>query len=492
MSSKKVLCVLSAPVYLIRQGLGKEPGLGENLYKYMEKDGEKPDIFDDDLPVNDIPELIKYLIMKMTAYHARDRPSADDVVSVLEKLNTEVNSSPSEVERGPALRLLQALNDKRQTTIDRIVTVVGAERWINDQVNLKNLDSSCIDWMDVEYVTCLTFASYVNDARTVRKLVKAGCDVKARDSRGRTPLHNACLSDVNANSKVVFLLQRDASFVNATDYGNDAPLHKAALAGNSDVVKTLLNHGADVDSKGRLGRTALHHACNTGDVACIHELMTRGADIEAKDNALESTPLYLAANFNHPDSIRTLVDAYKASINATDAYRNTSLNMAASKGHVEVVKTLLSYDRCDVNAKGRWDRTALHEACFGGHVACIHELMAGGALVEARESLGEGTPLHLAANRNHPDSVKTLVDVCSASINASNKHGNTALHLAAFHGNADVVRVLLSNPQCDVTIRNRLGHTAADDARNGRHDDIVALLEANTNGKLFQFIAFST
>ena len=45
MSSKKASCVcLSAPVFLIKQGLGDEPGLGEELYKYMGKGGEKPDV----------------------------------------------------------------------------------------------------------------------------------------------------------------------------------------------------------------------------------------------------------------------------------------------------------------------------------------------------------------------------------------------------------------------------------------------------------------
>ena len=291
----------------------------------------------------------------------------------------------------------------------------------------------------------LTFASDVNDVHTVRQLVEAGCDVRVRDTLGRTPLHTACLSDVDAHGKVVYLLQRDASLVNATDHSNDAPLHKAAQEGKSDVVKTLLDHGADVNARGRLGRAALHAACKRGNVACIHELMARGAQIEARESPREKTPLILAAGFNHPDSVKILVDVYKASVDATDTQRNNALHWAAIKGHVEVVKTLLLFDDCDVNAKGLWGRTALHAACEKDHVACIHELIAGGAQIESRSS-DRATPLHLAADFNRPDSVKTLVDVYKASVNTTNRYGRTALHTAAHCGHTNMVRVLVSYP----------------------------------------------
>ena len=206
----------------MKAGLGQEPGLGEDLYKYMEKGEEKPDVFDEDMPPNYLPEAIKKLIMKMTSYRSRDRPSAEYVVSALKSLNTEVNPSPPEVDRSPALRLLQALNDKRQAAIDVHVAAPDVTNWINDTVDLKRLYNPVPYLGDVEHVTCLTFASEVNDYHTVRQLVDAGCDVTVRDSLGRTPLHTACSSNVDANSKVLFLLQRDASLVNATDYSNNA------------------------------------------------------------------------------------------------------------------------------------------------------------------------------------------------------------------------------------------------------------------------------
>ena len=126
----------------MKAGLGKEPGLGEDLFKYMEKGGERPEVFDEDLPVDVLHEYIKDLIMKMTAYHAQDRPSAADVVSILKKLNTEVNLMPSEIERGPALRLLYALSDTSRVVIDEHIAAPDVKDWINDQVEIKDLDNS--------------------------------------------------------------------------------------------------------------------------------------------------------------------------------------------------------------------------------------------------------------------------------------------------------------------------------------------------------------
>ena len=103
-----------------------------------------------------------------------------------------------------ALRLLQALYNKNQTVIDESVMAPDVKDWINLTVRH---DSS----HGVEHFTCLTVASYNSDVGTVRQLVKAGCDVRASNSYGRTPLQIACLSNVDVNSKVVFLLERDPS-----------------------------------------------------------------------------------------------------------------------------------------------------------------------------------------------------------------------------------------------------------------------------------------
>ena len=180
-------------------------------------------------------------------------------------------------------------------------------------------------------------------------------------------MHRACCSKVDADSQVAYLLQRDQSLVNATDYSNDAPLHYAAFKGKGDVVKMLLDQGADVDARGKFGRTALHDACREGHVSCIHELIAGGAQVEARDRRIEATPLHLAAYCNHPDSVKKLVDVYKASANVTDNIGNTALHLAALRGHTDVVRVLVSSPKCDVTVRNNVGLTSADVARNKGH-----------------------------------------------------------------------------------------------------------------------------
>ena len=189
-------------------------------------------------------------------------------------------------------KLLQALNDENKKNIDECIKDKSVKKWIDNRVDHKQIQNARVTFADfVKDTTCLGYASAWNDARTVRQLVQAGADVTATDSQGYTPLHWACGSKTEAKQKVDYLLSCDTSVVRARNNDNDTPLNRAAAGGNDTVISVLIQHGAEVNERGGLGRTALHDACNKGHVACIHELMRHGADVEAKDGALEATPL---------------------------------------------------------------------------------------------------------------------------------------------------------------------------------------------------------
>jgi ankyrin repeat protein len=56
-------------------------------------------------------------------------------------------------------------------------------------------------------------------------------------------------------------LQNGAQVGRRTRAGQATSLHQAAYAGHTDVVKVLLQHGADVQAKDTDGQTPLHKAC---------------------------------------------------------------------------------------------------------------------------------------------------------------------------------------------------------------------------------------
>ncbi len=89
-------------------------------------------------------------------------------------------------------------------------------------------------------------------------------------------------------------IQRDPSIVCLPDALGNHPLHIAADAGDIEIVKLLIDSGADVNARGDALRTPLHFAASAGlaDVALF--LAQRGADLAALDSAHRS-PLYCAA-----------------------------------------------------------------------------------------------------------------------------------------------------------------------------------------------------
>ena len=110
--------------------------------------------------------------------------------------------------------LLQLLNDQNRAAIKKCLKNKSLKSWINNPVLLELLENPVRQFNNVENITCLIFASLVSDDATVRQLVKAGADVTVTDSRGYgeevfSALHYACASDVDADAKVAYLMQRD-------------------------------------------------------------------------------------------------------------------------------------------------------------------------------------------------------------------------------------------------------------------------------------------
>ncbi len=85
--------------------------------------------------------------------------------------------------------------------------------------------------------------------------------------------------------------------MNAKDTTNLTALHFAASEGRLEIVKLLLEQGADVNAKDIMNLTALHCAALEGHLAVVTLLLAKGADVKVK--ALGMTPLDMAIRQNH-------------------------------------------------------------------------------------------------------------------------------------------------------------------------------------------------
>src|SRR4030043_1674919 len=101
------------------------------------------------------------------------------------------------------------------------------------------------------------------------------------------------------------LIEENPELVNSRNSLGRFPLEMAAQTGQIDIIKFLLENGADVNLN-RVGATALHMAAlYGGKTELIALLLEAGADINARTNNGE-TPLHYAKEAGHDDVVEYL------------------------------------------------------------------------------------------------------------------------------------------------------------------------------------------
>lgn len=129
--------------------------------------------------------------------------------------------------------------------------------------------------------------------------------------------------------------------VNEKTIGDETPLMVAALAGNGEIVNYLLQRGADINAQSASGLTALHAAAYAGQTEIVSLLVARGAIVNNSSNRFATTPLILATEENHIETVSSLL-AHGADINAVEMNGFNATSKAGWREQWDMLKLLLA------------------------------------------------------------------------------------------------------------------------------------------------------
>ena len=124
---------------------------------------------------------------------------------------------------------------------------------------------------------------------------------------------------------------------NAQNHGRSL-LYIAAGSGQCELVKALLDHGADPNSADSLNRQcALHLAAWMRDVCAARALILAGAQVDPRD-MFGNTPLFYAVGFHAPADLELvrLLLTNGAAANSTNNYKVQILARVQASGPADV------------------------------------------------------------------------------------------------------------------------------------------------------------
>ena len=293
--------------------------------------------------------------------------------------------------------------------------------------------------------TPLHLACGYGNVDAAKLLVDNGVETDVMDHSWCTPMRLAIRS--GHKTIVRLLLEKGATPDSEPSDGYDTYLCEAARDNSIDIVKSLLDAGADPDWGGEYGKTALDLAISNGNLAMVRMLL----ESSGQTNDIMNIPWIKASQL-----IKAVIDGDEAGVRGTlkewpvtkmsARYLNLALWRAASLDQKASMRLLLAKG-ADMNSRFRGTPVLFVAASFSDTSRILHErkfplvqfLLRQGAdpNVKSREE----TLLHRAIYQNNSDLARILLEE-GADINQADDRAPPLL-TAVYRGYVDSAKLLL-------------------------------------------------
>lgn len=324
--------------------------------------------------------------------------------------------------------------------------------------------------------------------------------IKAEIAKGNSPSKgNAAFFDpttlaINnraSNDVIKFLIEQDGNGIDKKTHHSRTYLQWAAAAGNLEIVKFLIDKGADVHYKDSHGDPVIAYAASSGNknIAVYDALINAGVDPKATYS--DGANLIMLAIANDTDfSITEYFMSKGLSLQAKDDHGRTVADYAIRLGNIQLLEKLIAkgvkltdqalffatqgsrstvngievfqylVEKLKLNPKAinPEGATILHALARRGDKTLINYFLDKGVDVAKEDNEGNTVLMTVAAGRD-----ASLVDTFLAkakNINAVNAEGESALTKAVASGSPEIVALLVKNG-ADTKILDKNGYNLA-------------------------------
>ena len=352
-----------------------------------------------------------------------------DVVKVGRLLRTQkVMTHVNEVDTLKQTPLLIAVKERCAAIVFQLLDVGGAD--LN------------IDIQDTFGKSALAYAAENNDRVSAMHLLGRQADPNSHDMFRVTPLIIACKRGYL--SMVKTLLKSRRLQINYTDLEGATALWHAAAQGYPDIVRALLDRGANPRMSNVRKKSPLIAATENGHLGCVNLLLdVMRQNVDARDDS-GMCALQYACEKNFTEIAETLVFKGGAYTKVrSDVDQTTLLMVACCHGNVRIATLLLEKTDdsvlCNVNAMDSAYRTALYYASNYPDIVAL--LLRHGAYPNLTHSGGKTPMMHAAELGCLPVMQQLLA--CKVDLETMDMEGYTAFMYACMFGKSDAALALL-------------------------------------------------
>ncbi|MEM3372903.1 MAG: ankyrin repeat domain-containing protein [Candidatus Aenigmatarchaeota archaeon] len=251
----------------------------------------------------------------------------------------------------------------------------------------------------------------------------------------------------------------------------------AVKHGNLNVIKFLVDLGADINTKTDLHMTALHYACLFQKLPVVSFLVEKGCDCTAKTNG-GITPIYMALQGYNFDSVELLIENIRK-----NKLIDTTTHYIAQTGEIKKMEFMLEKFPEAANFKDEYGCLPIHYAHLEEDNELIKLLKKYTTLEYSLDQIPEKLvykKFFSYAKVNKHIALLNLIKNFDISVNARDEEGNTVLHYAALFNCVETVMSLLINCyDIEINALNNKNKTPIEIAFEADNKKIVDILLAN-------------